>query len=60
MVLLMLQACYCCSLLKKRGYKGCLKRDFSKETKALLDKLLVEIGSARAKDVIIDVSRVVV
>lgn len=56
----MLQACYCCQILKKRGYEGCLKTDFSKETKTLLDKLLVEIGSPRAKDVIVDVSRVVI
>ena len=56
----MIQSCWCCMLLKKRGYEGCLKRDFSKETKALLDKLLVEIGSPRALDVIVDVSRVVV
>jgi hypothetical protein len=49
----MLQACYCCQLLKKRGYKGCLKRDFSKETKALLNELLVKIKSPRSGDYIV-------
>ena len=39
-------SCWCCWELRKRyGYKGCLWMDRQPETKAMLNRLLVEIDS---------------
>jgi len=39
-------SCWCCRELRKRyDYKGCLWRDRQPETKAMLNRLLVEVDS---------------
>lgn len=47
-----LYSCWCCDKLRANGYRKCLLKDRSEETKLLISQLLKDIKSPRQFDTV--------